>query len=294
MIMWHRFSPFMPVMTTVSNFMKLATSSSVTVAFNSPWRWAVPLLALCALIVVFISGTNVALFLFLNSALSYANDSLWVHLSLLADGQIIILFVLPFLGRRPEVVWQYILAIILGGLFVYGMKELFSVMRPPARLLAGSFHLIGPDLQSNAFPSGHTTALFVLAGLVCMQQVNIAFKILILLLATLVGLSRIASGVHWPLDVMGAAFGGWFVAMAAIWLGQYWRVGLNNWLQRLLAVVLTLLSLWSVWTLWHDYELVYPGTGFMQVALLVICLALSVPGQLRLFNLEVSNSVRVE
>lgn len=281
-----RFSRSIPVRTTGSNMMKSTASSSTLVTLDSPWRWTVPLLSLCGLLVVYISGTNVDLFLFLNHTLSYASDSVWLHLSLLADGQLVILFVLPFLGRRPEVVWQYILAIILSGLFVYGMKELFSVLRPPASLLAGSFHLIGPDLQNNAFPSGHTTAFFVLAGLVCLQKVSIGYKFLMLLLATLVGLSRIASGVHWPLDVMGAAFGGWFVAMAAIWLGQYWRVGLNIWLQRILAVIVTTLSLWAVWTLWHYYGTIYPGTGVMQISLLVICLALSVPGQLRLFNLK--------
>ena len=281
-----RYSLSMLVMTTVFNMMKSTASTSKLVSPGSPWRWIVPLLSLCGLLVVYMSGTNVVLFQFLNHTLSYASDSIWLHLSLLADGQLVILFVLPFLGRRPDVVWQYILAIILGGLFVYGMKELFSVLRPPASLLAGSFHLIGPDLQNNAFPSGHTTAFFVLAGLVCLQKVNPVFKYLILLLAILVGLSRIASGVHWPLDVLGAAFGGWFVAMVAIWLGQYWRIGLNIRLQRILAVIVTTLSLWTVWTLWHDYGEIYPGTGVMQISLLVICLGLSVPGQLRLFNLK--------
>ncbi len=281
-----RYSLSIFVTTTDPNIMKSIASTSTLVAFNSPWRWAVPLVSFCGLLVVYISGMNVVLFQFLNHILSYASDSIWLHLSLLADGQLVILFVLPFLGRRPDVVWQYILAIILGGLFVYVMKELFSVLRPPASLLAGSFHLIGPDLQNNAFPSGHTTAFFVLAGLVCLQKVNPGFKYLILLLAILVGLSRIASGVHWPLDVMGAAFGGWVVAMAAVWLGQYWRVGLNIWLQRILAVIVTTLSLWAVWTLWNYYGEIYPGTGVMQISLLVICLALSVPGQLRLFNLK--------
>jgi len=256
------------------------------VDIKNPWRWGVPLFALSALLLVFVTGTNVPLFYFMNRIMSYASDSIWLHLSLMADGQFIILFVLPFLGRRPDVVWQYVLATILGGIFVYGMKELFSVLRPPATLLADSFHLIGPDLQNNAFPSGHTTAFFVLAGLVCLQQVNNGFKFLVLLLAIFVGFSRIASGVHWPLDVLGAALGGWFVAMAAIWLAQYWRAGLNIWLQRVLAMILTILSFWSIWTLWHDYAQIYPGTGVLQVATLFICVALSLPGQIRLFKLK--------
>lgn len=256
-----------------------------TVGSSSPWRWAVPLFSALALAVLLLRGDNVALFYFMNRIMSYAGDGLWTHMSLLGDGKLVILFVLPFLGRRPDVVWQFLLATLLAGLFVYGMKEMFSTLRPPAALLAGSFHLIGPDLQNNAFPSGHTTAFFVIAGLVCLQRINAWLKLLVLLLAILVGFSRIASGVHWPLDVLGAATGGWIVAILAVWLAQYIQIGLNIWVQRAFAVILPTFSVWAVWTLWQNYDNVYPGTGLMKVLLLVTCLALSVPGQMRLFNL---------
>ena len=269
-----------------SSLLSDAVLADTTVVFNSPWRWGVPLLALLALFVLLVSGQNVALFHFMNRIMSYANDGLWVHLSLVGDGQFVILFVLPFLGRRPDVVWQYVLATILAGLFVYGMKEVFSTLRPPAALPAGSFHLIGPDLQNNAFPSGHTTALFAVSGLVCLQRISKWFKFAVLLLAVFVGFSRIASGVHWPLDVLGAALGGWIVAMLSVWISQHWRAGSNVWPQRVFALIITPLSVWAVWTLWHYYEKVYPGTGLLQVLTLAICLALSVPGQLRLFNLK--------
>lgn len=257
-----------------------------TVGSSSPWRWGVPLFATVALALLLALGDNVPLFYFMNRIMSYAGDGLWTHLSLLGDGQLVILFVLPFLGRRPDVVWQYLLATLLAGLFVYGMKELFSTLRPPAILLAGSFHLIGPDLQNNAFPSGHTTAFFVIAGLVGLQRINKWIKFAVLTLAIFVGFSRIASGVHWPVDVLGAVMGGWIIAMLAVWLAQHWRVGLNVWVQRVIALIVTPLSVWSVWTLWHNYDNVYPGTGLMKVLFLAICLALSVPGQMRLFNLK--------
>lgn len=273
-------------MTIATDPAKSAHHSFATVTSNSPWRWGVPLFALIALLVLLLSGANVPLFYWMNRIMAYASDGLWVHLSLLGDGQVVILFALPFLGRRPDVIWQYVIATVLAGIFVYGMKEVFSTLRPPASLLPGSFHLIGPDLQNNAFPSGHTTAFFVVAGLVSLQRVNSWFKLLVLLLATLVGFSRIASGVHWPLDVLGAAMGGWIVAILSVFLAQYWRFGLNIWVQRLLALILTALSVWAVWTLWHDYAKVYPGTGFLQLTLLMVCLALSVPGQLKLFNLR--------
>lgn len=256
------------------------------VGWNSPWRWGVPLFALLALLLLLLTGYNVPLFYWMNGVLSHAPDSVWVHLSLIADGQLVVLFALPFLGRRPDVVWKYILATLLAGIFVYVMKEVFSTLRPPAILPMESFHLIGPDLQNNAFPSGHTTAFFVLAGLLAMHQARAGLKWLLLLLALMVGFSRIASGVHWPQDVLGGALGGWLVAMAALWLAQYWRAGMRLWPQRIFALLITLLSLWNVWTVWHYYDDVYPGTGFMQVLLLVLGLALSLPGQLRLFNLK--------
>lgn len=279
-------------MTTTTDRAKDSLLTDTTVPFSSAWRWGVPLFALAALAVLLMLGDNVPLFYFMNRVMSYASDGLWTHLSLLGDGQLVVLFVLPFLGRRPDVVWQYMLATLLAGLFVHGMKELFSALRPPATLLEGSFHLIGPALQNNAFPSGHTTAAFAIAGLVCLQRLDgwgkfgVWIKSGVLLLAIFVGFSRIANGVHWPVDVLGAAMGGWIVAIASVWLSQHWRAGMKVWAQRVFALIVTPLSIWSVWTLWHHYETVYPGTGLMQILLLAGCLALSVPGQLSLFNLR--------
>lgn len=273
-------------MTSTTDTDKLTVSPDMTVALTSPWRWGLPLFALLALVALYGLGDNVPVFYFMNRLMAYADDSVWIHLSLLGDGQLVVIFMLPFLGRRPDIVWQFVLAIILAGIFVHGMKEIFSALRPPASLLADSFHLIGPALRNNAFPSGHTTAAFVLAGLVCLQRLHAGIKISMILLAVFIGFSRIASGVHWPLDVLGAAFGGWMVAIGAVWLAQYWRAGLNIWAQRIFALIVTPLSVWAIWSLWIHLDDVYPGTGLMKVLLLAVCLGLSVPGQMRLFNLK--------
>ncbi len=253
---------------------------------KSPWCWGVPLFAIIALAVLLILGDNVPLFYFMNRILSYASDGLWIHLSLIGEGQLVFLFILLLVGRRPDLVWQYVLATLIGGIFVHVLKQWLSVLRPPASLLADSFHLIGPALHNHAFPSGHTTTAFVVAGLFCLQRVNVWFKILALLLAIFVGFSRIASGVHWPLDILGAAAGGWMVAIAVVWLADYWRAGLNIWVQRAFALIVTPLSVWAVWPLWQQYHDVYPSTVMLIILLLVSCLGLSVPGQLRLFNLR--------
>lgn len=248
------------------------------------WRWGVPLFAAAGLALLAATGGNTPLFYALNHLAAHAGDALWIHLSLLGDGKIAILFILPFLGRRPDVVWQFVLAILLVTFCVQGMKELFSHDRPPALLALDSFHLIGPALQTNSFPSGHTTSGFLLAGLLCLHRVHNGFKLAGLLLALLIGLSRIASGVHWPMDVLGGMLGGWLVAWGAMALSDYWRVGLNIWAQRAAALLVTPLSVWAVWSLWHDYDDVYPGTNLLKLALLLGCLGWSLPGQVRLFR----------
>jgi membrane-associated phospholipid phosphatase len=247
---------------------------------NTGWYWAVPLLSVVALISLYVSGENTALFLMMNRAMA-AGDTFWSNVTILGDGVIAIMFILPFLHRRPDLVWQFVLTATFAGVAVYLMKDP-SILRPPAVLDPGSFHLIGPALRHVSFPSGHTTTAFLLAGLFCMHQTRSWIKILVLLLALMAGLSRIACGVHWPLDVLGGAFFGWLAAGAGIWVGQRWKLGLNIWAQRLFAALFTLVAIWS--PLYYDNP--YPGTGMLQLAITAICLALSIPGQLRLFGLR--------
>jgi len=244
------------------------------------WHWGVPLIALGAMAALVTVGDNVVLFFLMNRAMAPLGDAFWSHLTILGDTTIAILFMLPFINRRPDLIWQFILAALLATLWVHGLKDPMSIVRPPGALPPGSFHIIGPALHHNAFPSGHTTTIFVLAGLFCMQRITSWIKVLVLLLAILVGLSRIACGVHWPLDVLGGAFGGWIAAMIGIWVGQFWRVGLNIWVQRAFALVGTLLAIWSLWF----YDNTYPGTGLLQFAISACCLALSAPGQMQLFK----------
>lgn len=247
----------------------------------SAWAWGVPLFALSALALLLATGSNVALFQMLNRVMAYAGETWWSHLTVLGDTSLALMLLLPLFGRRPELVWQFVLAALFATLWSHGMKELFSSLRPPAVLPGGSFHLIGPVLEHNSFPSGHTTTIFVLAGLVGLQPLSSRIKSAMLLLATLVGLSRIACGVHWPLDVLGGVFGGWLSAVAGVVLARRWRAGLNIGFQRALAVSITLLALWAMF--YYDNGL--PGTWLFQFFVSLICLLLSAKGQYRLFKM---------
>ena len=238
--------------------------------------------AIVAMTVLYISGDNAALFLWMNSTMATAGDALWSHVTILGDSVIAVMFILPFLHRRPDIVWQFVLSAIIAGLAVYLLKDP-DILRPPAVLDPGSFHIIGPTLRHVSFPSGHTTTAFLLAGIFCMKQNNSRVKMLILSLAVMAGVSRIACGVHWPMDVLGGVLFGWLAAAAGIWLGTSWHFGLNIWAQRFFGIVFTLAAIWSV----LNYDNAYAGTRWMQIVITVTCLGLSISGQIQLFKRRV-------
>jgi undecaprenyl-diphosphatase len=65
--------------------------------------------------------------------------------------------------------------------------------------------------QFNAFPSGHTAAAFGVATMLALLTRGTKYRRVGqvgLVWATLVGISRIYRGVHWPTDVLGGALAG--------------------------------------------------------------------------------------
>ena len=244
------------------------------------WTWGVPLFALFAFLILLATHSNIAVFEFLNHRMAQAGDVWWSHLTVLGDTSLALMIVLPLFGRRPNLVWQFFLAAILATFWAQGVKAWVASMRPPAVLPAGSFHLIGPMLEQHSFPSGHTTTIFVLAGLCCLQHLDNRFKFSVLFLAMLVGLSRIACGVHWPVDVLGGMFGGWLSAVAAVRLSTRWQGGLNIWFQRALALLIMLSAIWSIFY----YDSGIPGTRMIQIIITTVFLAMSAKRLLRLFK----------
>jgi len=244
------------------------------------WKWGVPAFALVMLLVVQLSGVNIELFKWLNSSATFAGDSWWSYLTLFGDTTVAFSFALLLLGRRPDLVWQFVLAAAFATLLSHGGKEIFSSYRPLSVLPAGTFHLIGPALEHNAFPSGHTTTIFVLAGLVCMQSIRTELKWVMVSFAILVGLSRIACGVHWPVDVLGGMLAGWISAFSAIALAQRWQLGLNVWFQRGVAALFSYAAIWSMFY----YDSGFPDTRLLQLLITAVCLGLSLKWQYRLFK----------
>ena len=153
-------------------------------------------------------------------------DPVWAAVTRFGDGRILLVLSLLFVRRRPEIFWAMIVAAVIGGLYSRGMKIHFDALRPPAVLPLADIHLVGPKLTRHSFPSGHALSAFLFAGVLFAFSDSRPQRVMLILAATLVGLSRVAVGVHWPQDVVAGAFSGLMIAAAGVWITRYWQAGL--------------------------------------------------------------------
>jgi undecaprenyl-diphosphatase len=118
----------------------------------------------------------------------------------------------PFLFLLSKSTRHYVLPLLInvfvsGIVLADGVKELLPRDRPSnmAFAIRQESHLLG------SFPSGHTTTSFGFAMMITFLTWNTKYRKLgysSFVWATLVGISRIYRGVHWPTDVLaGVCFG---------------------------------------------------------------------------------------
>jgi len=197
-----------------------------------------PALALLLLVLVELAHLDRPLFLVFNALSSLTGPALWAHVTILGDGLVCAVLLIPWIRRNPERVWGGLLGAILMVVILRLFKGLLPLPRPLAVLPQEMVTVIGPGHRRSAFPSGHTATMALFAGVWALSTSRRAFSWLALGLAILVGLSRMAVGVHWPSDVLGGLALGWVSA----WIGLRWahrfRWGLSGAGRRILAIAL--------------------------------------------------------
>lgn len=180
----------------------------------SSLSWGVPAAALFGGAIILIAGANVPLFLWLNAFGRATGDDLWAWITVLGDASAACAVGLFFARRRADLLWALVLALLLAALWVRGIKTLVDVKRP--LVLGEAVHVIGPAHRERSFPSGHATTAFALAGVIALGLRRRRWTCAALALACLIAVSRSVVGVHWPLDLMASAFGGWLAAVLAV------------------------------------------------------------------------------
>jgi len=199
--------------------------------------WLLPAALAAAFLGLALTNTNFAVFTALNRLGPLTGDWLWANITVFGDTLVALALCLLLWRRRPELVWAALLAALLATLWARGLKGLFDVPRPPAVLTEG-LHVIGAPYRHDSFPSGHATTAFTLAGVVALGFASRLGAAGAITAAALVGISRAAVGVHWPLDILAGAFGGWLSACLGIYLsGKTRSFGSRPWVQWTLGLV---------------------------------------------------------
>lgn len=242
--------------------------------------YAVPAAAIILALGVLATHGNKSVFLLFNGLGLHTGDALWANWTLLGDAWVALVLLLPFVGRCPGLVWSAVVAAIIAGIAVPLLKDLFALPRPPAVLAADVLHIIGPAYKSRSFPSGHTTTAFVLAGVLSLYFRHYWVLVVSVIIAGGVAVSRMAVGVHWPLDVTVGAALGWLCAIAGNYWAARWRWGISLRGQRVIAALLLLATL----GLLFFFKQYAPLAALLPKGVAIVVLVAAAPGLLRLWR----------
>ena len=111
---------------------------------------------------------------------------------------------LALLWRRPSILLTVVVAVGAADLLTALVKHFVHRHRPFE-------HQLGPSERTHSFPSGHTATAF--AGATVLAAYAPRYRVAFYTLATLIGLSRLYNGVHYPTDVLAGAVVGAAIAL---------------------------------------------------------------------------------
>ena len=127
---------------------------------------------------------------------------------------IVLFFLLAGVAYRHRRWIEYAVAMSIAGLGGGILAQLvkFAVGRTRPELWLGPF--AHARASSTSFPSGHTVGAFALAGVIVFASRNLPLRIVAIIIAFAVGVSRILAFRHWTSDVLASALIGVAVAWA--------------------------------------------------------------------------------
>lgn len=177
------------------------------------------LITVLIIVLIWTTNTNQTIFFKLNALHTLLPDNIWEKINFITYSKTYILpitlLVITLLFRRKKFFNVLLLIIFYYSLFNY-LKDFFHVARPHALFDLSTFYWLHPGLDTSfqphgSFPSGHTcnTAVFVFTLSYFFAQNKPWLRTLLILILMLVMLTRIATGWHFPLDVLISAIIGY-------------------------------------------------------------------------------------
>lgn len=138
-------------------------------------------------------------------------DGILIFLTVLGISYVVVLASVPlWLKGRRDLGYDVVVLVIVASLFTEVLKLLVDRPRPFEEL---------PDMSTivsasgPSFPSAHASRAFAVAAIVAIRTSR-RYGAPSLAIASLIGLSRVCLGVHWPTDVLAGALLG--AAMAVV------------------------------------------------------------------------------
>lgn len=164
-------------------------------------------LGILALLLFYHDDHNRSIFYFVNSV--HPHPILWLTITNTGGFMFAGCLLIIILRNHLQLLANALIAALALHLIVNGGKTLFSIARPIQLNDFPNLIALGPMLQDYSMPSGHTAIAFMVAMFIIHRYALLSWHLwFVVLLASLVGISRMAVGAHWPSDVLaGAALG---------------------------------------------------------------------------------------
>jgi membrane-associated phospholipid phosphatase len=168
------------------------------------------LVALVPALILTGSNGKVNCFLFLNQLHSQWPDILFINLTFLGDGifSIAVAALILIVLKQRWLSLNIILAYLFSGILVRVLKRLFVAPRPKEIIAASLYKSFIDGITGvgwDSFPSGHTTSVFALATTMALHVNRKRWGLFFLVIALVVGYSRIYPGQHFLQDVIAGA-----------------------------------------------------------------------------------------
>jgi membrane-associated phospholipid phosphatase len=187
---------------------------------NHTYYFTVYLILICISGFFLFTYSKTDIHLFINSIHHPIFDFFFKYFTYVGDGIafVVIALIALFVSKR------FSLQIIITGLLVGIISQFFKKVvfgptpRPSAffeNLNIQLYYIEGVDMHTAfSFPSGHTTAIFAITTSILLIQKNMKYDFLLLLIAILVGYSRMYLSQHFLMDVFAGSILGTAIAIS--------------------------------------------------------------------------------